>query len=125
MISLADVPAGSTGGGTLTGILTSAVVAAVLAAVVTGLFTRRKLSAEATKIITDAASGVVADLRAERASDQLELRGLKAENRAQANALRVHSVWDRQAYEALQRQGIILPEPPPLYPDTTPTPAGS
>ena len=121
MISLAAAGAGS-----LTGILTSAVVAAVLAAVVTGLFTRRKLSAEATKIITDAASGVVADLRAERATDQLELRGLKAENRTQAAALRVHSVWDRKAYEALQRQGIDLPEPPPLYPEPIPdTPAGS
>lgn len=40
-------------------------VGAVIAAMVTGLFTKRKLGAEATEIITKAASGVVETLNAE------------------------------------------------------------
>lgn len=112
--------------------LSSLGIGAVIATIIGGLITRRKLSAEATKIITDAAAGVVTTMRADRDEDREEIRALKAENRAQATELReqgrvleVHSTWDRQAYDALQLQGINLPAPPPLYVAPNPTPAGS
>lgn len=49
----------------LVAVLGSGAIAAVVGAIVTGLFSKRKLGAEATEIITKAASSVTTDLRAE------------------------------------------------------------
>lgn len=103
-------------------------IGGVLAAVITGLFSRRKLSADATKIITDAASGVVAELRTElgRAAQANALLTGKVEAgqliqtqqqehlRSIDQAVAMHVLWDRQAYATLRESGIELPEPPPL-----------
>jgi hypothetical protein len=101
---------------------------AVVLALVNGLFSKRKLSAEATKIITDAASGTLKDVRdentrlvARQASTESRLDAVERENRDQAEHQRrtdalivVHSEWDRQAFYAAKQKGIQLPEPPPL-----------
>lgn len=101
---------------------------AVALAIVNGLFSKRKLSAEATKIITDAASGTLKDVRdentrllARQAATEARLDALERENETQAVHLRrtdalivVHGEWDRQAFYAAERAGLHLPEPPPL-----------
>jgi hypothetical protein len=107
---------------------TSFGVAGVLLAVVNGLFGKRKLSAEATKIITDAASGTLKDVRDENvrllartATLESRVTAVEHENQQQARHLRqtdalivVHGEWDRQAFYAARNKGIDLPEPPPL-----------
>lgn len=110
-------------------------VGGILVAVLNGLFAKRKLSAEATKIITDAASGVVQNLRDENArviasntalSVKVEALNVKVEHqqtqiedgqrvqRSQSEALAIHAFWDQQAVTLCREQGIDLPAPPPL-----------
>lgn len=103
-------------------------VGALLLAVVNGLFSKRKMSAEATQIITQAASGTLKDVRDENTrllgrQIQIETRLDTAEQRiAQQDdhqrrtdaLIVVHSEWDRQAFYAARQKGIQLPEPPPL-----------
>lgn len=104
-------------------LLSSAVLGAVAASIVNGLFNKRKLSAEATKIITDAASGVITTLRDENArehSDRLavhaEMTALRNDVRMQEALIAVHAFWDSQAWQILREAGIDLPAPPPLTP---------
>ena len=103
-------------------------VGTVLASIVAALFNRRKLSAEATKIITDAASGTLKDVRDENtrlvartAALETRIERVERENQEQADHQRqtdalivVHGEWDRQAFYAARDKGINLPEPPPL-----------
>lgn len=109
-------------------ILTNVGIGAVLVVLLQGLFGRRKLSAEATKIITDAASGTLKDLREENTRllarqvttearlDAAEHRlAVQDEHQRMTDALIVtHGEWDRQAFYAAKQKGITLPEPPPL-----------
>lgn len=101
---------------------------AVVLAFVNGMFGKRKLSAEATKIITEAATGTLRDVRDENTRllarqiqhetrlDSAERRlGEQAEHQRKTDALIVvHGEWDRQAFYAAKSKGIQLPEPPPL-----------
>lgn len=110
-------------------------IGGILLALVNGLFTKRKLSAEATKIITDAASGVVQNLRDENARviasntvlgvkvaeltvkvehQQVQIEQGQRIQRVQSEALAVHAFWDQQAVSICAEQGINLPAPPPL-----------
>jgi len=98
-------------------ILSGGAVGAVLVTIANGLFSKRKLSAEATKIITDAAAGVAAELRIDNTAARLEVTELRTEVRQLNAVATVHSFWDRQAYDALKAQGIEMPPPPPLYPN--------
>ncbi len=107
---------------------TGAGVASVIAAIVAGLFSRRKLSAEATKIITGAASEVVEIQKAELArviasntllngkvdAQQIQLDEVRNVLRTQSEALAIHAFWDSQAYDIAREHGIDLPPPPPL-----------
>ncbi len=107
----------------------SAGFTALLTAVVNALTNRRKLSADATKIITEAASGVVERLEGEIARkdtehknkvDDLESRiaALEGERDASRDALQLHAAWDEVALYKLRETGLAddLPQPPPLYP---------
>jgi len=115
---------------------------AVAGAVVNGMFSKRKLGAEATEIITQAASGVVKDVTAELERKSIEMARMRSEHSEQLvqmrqehnsqleriladhieemDAVRVvlqlHVAWDAVAIQELGRIGITLPEPPPLYP---------
>jgi hypothetical protein len=109
--------------------LTAAGVGAVLLAVVNGLFSKRKLSADATKVITEAASGVVERLTEENArviASNIVLAGkveaLQTNVQLLRDAIAVHAFWDQQAFNAAKAQGLDLPEPPPLHitPGSTP-----
>ena len=135
-----------TGTEILVAILGTASVAAVFGAVVTGLFNRRKLGAEATQVITEAAKGVVeriqaeldrktADFSRERERFTVEVQELRAAHKRQAEEFtaelearetrwrRIEEDW-RQALQlhaawdalAVQHAGSALPSVPPLYP---------
>lgn len=104
---------------------------AILAAVVTGLFSKRKLGAEATEIITKAAAGVVTNLQAE-IDRQVELREGQATQHAATmktlmdehqqemdevrRVLQLHVAWDAIAIAKMAEVGIELPPAPPLLP---------
>jgi hypothetical protein len=107
-------------------------VGTILGAVVTGLFNRRKLSADATEIITKAASGVVERLEAElgrkQAEHDAEVHALRAdldrvksdwadEREAWRRVNQLHVAFDMLAIAKLAEAGIDLGmDPPPLLP---------
>jgi hypothetical protein len=133
-LEIADAAANSTGSATTSIIVTALSaggVGAVLAAIVAGLFSKKKLGAEATEIITKAAAGVVSDLRAEldrviaaRRSDtqihdteMLAMAQAHAKERAAwRRVLQLHVAWDAIAIAKLGEIGINLPPAPPLSP---------
>lgn len=103
-------------------------VGAVVVAVLNGLFNKRKLSAEATKIITDAASGIVERLEQENArivaantllegkvqATQIEQATQREHQRQVDQVLAMHALWDKQVVEIAAQHDIDLPTPPPL-----------
>lgn len=104
---------------------------AIIAAVVTGLFSKKKLGAEATEIITKAASGVVISIEAElkrsvegRTADRSEFEEAIAELKAAharemeevRQVLQLHVAWDALAIAKLAEVGVDLPLAPPLLP---------
>lgn len=114
-------------GGLVLQLLGSAAVASIIGAIINGILNRKKLGAEATEIITKAASGVVADIR----SDNERLRSRVGELEFAASewevekdewkaVLTLHAAWDLMATAAVNNAipPIELPPPPPL---TSPT----
>jgi hypothetical protein len=119
---------------------------AVIGAMVNGVFTKRKLGAEATEIITRAASGVVTDLRTtveEKSADMARMRvehdaalaAIRLEHTAALTkmatdhateredwrrVLQLHVAWDYIAIEKMSHVGIELPPPPPILPPLDP-----
>ena len=106
-------------------------ISAIVAAIVTGLFSKRKLGAEATEIITKAAAGVVTNLQSEidrqvkaRQDDALQAKAaLEALMRSHAEemeevrrVLQLHVAWDAIAIARLGELGVELPPAPPLLP---------
>lgn len=109
-------------------------IGAIAAAIVTGLFSKRKLGAEATEIITKAAAGVVTNLHAEidrqvkAREDEARIhrdaieRLISSHNRETAEVRRVlqlHVAWDAIAIARLGEVGVMLPPAPPLLPPTS------
>lgn len=133
---------GSTTGSTIVVVLAALGIGSVVTAVVTGLFSKRKLGAEATEIITNAASSVVKTLEAqlargeqERRDDQsrheVEMRRIthdhalemtkmaKAhvdERNAWKKVLQLHVAWDALAISKLADLDLEMPPTPPLTP---------
>jgi hypothetical protein len=104
-------------------LLGSVVLAAIAGAIINGIINRRKLGAEATEIITKAASGVVERLEAELTrvnGDNRRLREristLEYREETDRAVLQLHAAWDHLAVQKLQELGINLPAPPPLSP---------
>jgi len=109
-------------------------VGSIGVAALQGFLTRKKLGADATEVITKAASGVVetvtadnarlrielAEERKQRIDDKAEFRKLIEQHTA---TLQLHAAWDHMAYAKMEEAGITgLPSPPPLYsPDATPS----
>lgn len=115
----------------VTAVLGAAGLGAIVAAIIAGLFSKRKLGAEATEIITKAAAGVVTNLQGE-IDRQIQLRRDQAvldkttmqamienHDRELENVRRVlqlHVAWDVIAITKMAELGIILPDAPPLLP---------
>jgi len=104
---------------------------AILAAAITGLFSKKKLGAEATEIITKAAAGVVTNLQAEidrqvllrqeqatkhvQVIDQI-MRAHQTEMEDVRRVLQLHVAWDAIAIARMSEFGVDLPPAPPLLP---------
>lgn len=104
---------------------------AIVGAVVTGLFSKRKIGAEATDIITKAAAGVVTNMQSEidrqvKRNDELiqdhkeDMARLCAQHEAEMNEVRrvlqLHVAWDAIAIAKVSELGVDLPPAPPLLP---------
>lgn len=115
----------------LVAILGTAGISTVIAAVVTGLFSKRKLGAEATEIITKAATSVVTNLQNELARQQNVNTELVREHKEHIvtlieshaeeieevrRVLQLHVAWDAIAIAKMAEVGIDLPPAPPLLP---------
>lgn len=113
------------------GLLGGGGLGAIILAIITGLFSKKKLGAEATEIITKAAAGVVTSLQAEldrqviaRETQTLEHRQdmvdlMAAHDREIEEVRRVlqlHVAWDLMAIAKLQDLGVTMPPAPPLLP---------
>lgn len=136
----ASEPSGS---GTVITVLGAGGLGAIIAAVVTGLFSKRKLGAEATEIITNAAAGVVTSVQSQldrseqhrkddQAAHELEMAKIThahalsmtqmahahvQERKAWTQILQMHAAWDHLAIEKLLEYGVSLPPTPPLQPE--------
>lgn len=119
----------------LIGVLGTLGLGAVGAAVITGIFSKKKLSADATEIITRAATSVVEGLnddnrRLKEALDEHRIQLARQERLRQADhdefgrvleehraVLQLHTAWDQIVKERLAIAGISdIPDPPPFYP---------
>lgn len=84
---------------------------------VQGLLNRRKLGADATKIITDAAAGVVVTLNVENKRLDDEIADLRKENTVLRKALAAQRAWGLGAQREVNRLGGHLAQPPRLPPE--------
>lgn len=109
----------------LISILGTGSVVAVISAIVNGFLNKRKLSAEATSIITQAAGGIVQNLQ----DDNTRLRTVNTKIEARYNRsvrsirqrdeifrvrLTEHMKWDELVAEKLRGLGIEIIDPPKL-----------
>lgn len=104
---------------------------AIITAIVAAISSKRKLGAEATKIITDAAAGVVTNMQGEinrqkkqndedRAAHRAALQTLMFNHAEEMEEVRrvlqLHVAWDAIAIAKMNEIGINLPPAPPLTP---------
>lgn len=80
-------------------VLTSAGVCAIVSALIGGMFSRRKMSAEATQIITTAAGSFVEQVQSDNAALRIENKDLKA----QLELLRGEVQGLKRQLESIQR----------------------
>ena len=117
------------------GLLGGGGIASIVAAIVAGLFSKKKLGAEATEIITKAAAGVVTSLeaevkRVERAREdaalqhRLDMSAIMEAHDQEMNEVRrvlqLHVAWDALAIARLAELGVDMPPAPPLLPAQRP-----
>ena len=123
------------------GLLGGGGLGAIFAAIIAGLFSKRKLGAEATEIITKAAAGVVTNLESELKRQVTAREDAALQHRLDIAAiteahdiemaevrrvLQLHVSWDAIAIarvEELARSvgsDITLPPAPPLLPPSRP-----
>jgi len=120
---------------TIVALLGGGGIAAIISAIVAGLFSKKKLGAEATEIITKAAAGVVTNMQAEidrqvRARQDQAVAHHEAMTTLMAShereiedirrTLQLHVAWDTFAVAKLAEVGITLPPIPPLLPPSRP-----
>lgn len=151
MITILDVmsaapESGSVGTEVIVALLGAGSLGAIVAAVVSGVFSKRKLGAEATEIITKAAAGVVTNLQdenkrlvethsqdrinwlnqtAKMVADHTAAMGAKDAAHAEEiedyrRVLQLHVAWDTIAIAEVSKLGIQLPPAPPLLPPVRP-----
>ena len=107
------------GGNVWLNLLGSGAIVTIIVSVINAMFNRRKLGADTTKVITDAAAGTLRDLREDYARVRTENAELRAgEDKTDAymdswrRTLQLHAAWDSIAVH----QHPDLPECPPLTP---------
>ena len=111
-------------------LLSTGSLAAIAGAIVTGVFNRKRLGADATEIITRAASSVVERIEDENERLRKEIAELQADRAIlremiedHTKVLQLHAAWDALAVAKLREHDILdLPDPPPMYhPKATPS----
>lgn len=108
-------------------------LSAIIGAAVTGMFSKKKLGAEATEIITKAAASVVTNMQADLDRQMARNRTMVDEHRTQMadlcaahaqemaevrRVLQLHVAWDAIAIAKMSEIGVTLPPAPPLLPPT-------
>jgi hypothetical protein len=85
----------------------------------------RKTGADTTGVIVGASGDVIKQQREAIASLVADVKELKRKDRERdvleeqhEMLLRRHSWWDRTVVEELRGRGVVLPDPPPLWPAT-------
>lgn len=116
---------------TIVALLGAGGLGAIVTAVIAAISSKRKLGAEATKIITDAAAGVVTNMQAEinrqkqqneedraahRAAIQTLMFNHAEEMEEVRRVLQLHVAWDAIAIAKMADFGVNLPPAPPLTP---------
>lgn len=120
-------------GATLLQFIFSAGVMTVFVAVINGLLQRRKVGADTTKVITDAATGVMSRIESDNERLRSEAIGYRTredvledhidrlgDERAEwMRIARQHGEWDDLVFKQVAEHcpTLILPVPPPLSPD--------
>jgi len=105
--------------------LASGGIVSVLAAVINGIFSRKKLGADAAEAISRAAAGVVERLEAEVRRQETLILKMADDHRSQRaewqqerievrNTLAAHVAWDGIAIQKMAEFGVTLPDPPPV-----------
>lgn len=108
--------------------LSSGAVVAVITVMITGVVNRKRLGAEATSIITQAAGGMVktlqddnarlrveqATMRVERDEQEVRERERDLRDKQLRKALERHEQWDRLVTVMLREAGLDVPTPPTL-----------
>lgn len=117
------------------GLLGGGGVSAIVAAIIAGLFSKRKLGAEATEIITKAAAGVVTNLQTEidrqvkaredaTMQHRLDMAAVMEAHDTEMvevrRVLQLHVAWDEMVKAICAQHGIELPPVPPLLPAQRP-----
>lgn len=123
------------------GLLGGGGLGAIFAAIIAGLFSKRKLGAEATEIITKAAAGVVTNLEAElhrqikaredaALQHRLDMAAVMESHDSEMlevrRVLQLHVSWDAIAIARVNElakaldSDITLPPAPPLLPPARP-----
>lgn len=112
---------------TVTAVISAVGLSSILAAAINAISNRKKTGADATKVITDAAVGVVTQLQS-RIKDLLdEVKEMKEREDARdrreeaaARALMLHHQWDLRLVDLINDKfpghADLLP-PPPLFQD--------
>lgn len=125
MPTLAEPAAAGGGAATfIVSILAASGFGAIAAAFIAGVFSKKKLGAEATEIITKAAAGVVTNLEREitrqRESFDREIAEIRADHAKEMDdvrrVLQLHVAWDAIAIAKLAELEVHLPPAPPLLP---------
>jgi hypothetical protein len=107
----------------LIAVIGSSGVTVILGAIANGVIQKRKLSADATHIITQAAGGIVLNLqedngrlRAENIRVSSRFDRFKTAVRRRDDKMRklfdAHATWDQIVVKELRRAGLNLPDPP-------------
>lgn len=110
-------------------------LSSILTVLIKGVIDRRKLGAEATSILTQAASGLVTTIRGEntilsaelaKVQNQMKVRDAadKVRDRRQdalRKAIEVHHAYDVTLADKVRQAGLLVEDPPPL-PDDIPIP---
>lgn len=113
---------------TLILLISSSGITAVIVAIITAMVNRRKLSAEATNIISQAAGGIVQRLEDENKRLNLNLEHMRnrvsdlelIENKRgdqmelYNHQIYAHLEYDRMLVEQLEKLGVTVAPPPPL-----------
>ena len=113
-------------GQTITAIISAVGLSSIVAAIINAWSNRKKTGADATKVITDAALGVVTELRSQIAeanakqdSSDKRIQELEYQARENLRRLNEHHQWDIElaafVREHLPAHADKLRQPPPLF----------